>query len=187
MGLARKTRLTAAIFVLCGAPLAIGANSPRGTLPLSAFPKERIAVETRGSFRRSLFEAWRAESVQARSQGLMFVEDAQMRPDQAMIFVYEPPQYVAMWMKNTLLSLDMLFVDAHGCIVYMKERAQPQSLATIEARLPVAVVVELKAGTVALHGIEVGDRVLRVDAGWPRESAACTQIPAAAASRETPP
>jgi uncharacterized membrane protein (UPF0127 family) len=90
-----------------------------------------------------------------------------------MIFVYEPPQYVAMWMKNTVLSLDILFVDHAGCIVTIKERAKPQSLDTIEARRPVALVVELKAGTVAQHGIRAGDRVLRTDAGWPREAGAC--------------
>ena len=144
-----------------------------GVLPLSAFPRERIAVETRASFRRLLFEAWRAESDVARAQGLMYVEDAQMRPDQAMIFLYEPPQRVAMWMKNTLLSLDMLFVDARGCIVTIRERAEPRSLATIDSRVPVVLVVELKAGTVATRGIRVGDRVLRLDAGWPRTGAVC--------------
>ena len=142
-------------------------------LPLNALPRERIAVETR-SIRRQLFEAWRAETPVAREQGLMFVEDREMRPDQAMIFVYDSPQRVAMWMKNTLLSLDMLFVDTRGCIVTITERAQPESLATISSRVPVVVVVELKAGTVADRGIRVGDRVLRIDAGWPRESTACT-------------
>lgn len=141
-------------------------------VPLSAFPRERIAIETHASFRRALFDAWRADSPAAREQGFMFVRDEQVRPDQAMIFVYDPPQYVAMWMKNTLLSLDMLFVDTHGCIVSMKERAQPQSLATIESRKPVTLVVELKAGTIAQHGIAIGDRVLRPDAGWPAVTAA---------------
>ena len=150
------------------------AAAPADVVPLSAFPRERIAIETRASFRRVLFEAWRAESAAARMQGLMFVEDAQMRPDQAMIFVYWPPQHVSMWMKNTLLPLDMLFVDAKGCIVTIKERAQPHSLATIESRAPVVLVVELKAGIVAGRGIRVGDRVLRLDAGWPAGDARCS-------------
>ena len=78
-----------------------------------------------------------------------------------------------MWMKNTLLSLDMLFVDPQGCVVTIKERAQPRSLATIDSRVPVMLVVELKAGTVADRDIRVGDRVVRIDAGWPRGSEAC--------------
>jgi uncharacterized membrane protein (UPF0127 family) len=136
-------------------------------VPLSAFPRERIAIETRASFRRLLFEAWRADSFETRAQGFMFVRDDQVRPDQAMIFVYDPPEYVAMWMKNTLLPLDMLFVDAGGCIVTVRERAKPGSLENIPSGQPTALVVELKAGTVAAHGIKVGDRVLRIDAGWP--------------------
>ncbi len=161
--------------MLCAVlPLTLGA-APAGTVPLSAFPRERIAVETRASFRRHLFEAWRAETPQTREQGFMFVEDGAVRPDQAMIFIYDPPQYVAMWMKNTLLPLDMLFVDQRGCVVTIKQNAKPGDLATIGSRAPVVLVVELKAGTVAAQGIAVGDRVLRLDAGWPPVEQSCKQ------------
>jgi uncharacterized membrane protein (UPF0127 family) len=161
---------------LCAAllPLFAQAGAPAGTVPLSAFPRELIAVETRASIRRHLFEAWRAENVRTQSQGFMFVEDAAVRPDQAMIFVYDPPQYVSMWMKNTLMSLDMLFVDERGCIVRIKENAKPGSLATIASGVPIVLVVELKAGTVASQSIAVGDRVLRLDTAWPAGNAACT-------------
>jgi uncharacterized membrane protein (UPF0127 family) len=169
---ARALALLAAItFAAVLVPAGAGTD-PSSRVPLSSFPRERIAVESQ-SIRRHLFDAWRAESYAAREQGLMFVEDREMRADQAMIFVYEPPQRVAMWMKNTLLSLDMLFVDARGCIVTIKERAQPGSLATIDSKAPVVLVVELKAGTVEQLAIKPGDRVVRVDAGWPRESKAC--------------
>jgi uncharacterized protein len=150
------------------------AGTDRATrVPLSAFPVERIAVETR-SIRRHLFDAWRAESPDAREQGLMFVQDGEMRPDQAMIFVYDPPAFVSMWMKNTLLPLDMLFVDPRGCIVTIKQNARPGSLDTIDSRFPAALVVELKAGVVAASDIRLGDRVVRVDVDWPKESVACT-------------
>jgi uncharacterized protein len=155
-------------------PLAAAA-APAGTVPLSAFPRERIAIETRASFRRLQFEAWRADSPQTRAQGFMFVEDSAVRPDQAMIFVYDPPEQVGMWMKNTLLPLDMLFVDAGGCIVTIKQQAKPGSLATIASREPVALVVELKAGTVASQRIALGDRVLRLDAAWPTQTVTCKQ------------
>jgi len=169
------SRLAARVlFALCAIlPLTLGA-APAGTVPLSAFPRERIAVETRASFRRHLFEAWRADSPQTREQGFMFVEDRKVRRDQAMIFIYDPPQYVAMWMKNTLLPLDMLFVDQRGCVVTIKQNAEPGSLATIESRVPVTLVVELKAGTIAAQGMAIGDRVLRLDAGWPADEVACT-------------
>jgi len=162
------------LFALCALlPLTLGA-APAGTLPLSAFPRERIAVETRASIRRHLFEAWRAETPQTREQGFMFVEDREVRPDQAMIFTYDSPQHVAMWMRNTLLPLDMLFVDVHGCVVTIKQNAQPGSLAEIKSRVPVSLVVEFKAGTVAAQGMAVGDRVRRLDAGWPADDVACT-------------
>jgi uncharacterized membrane protein (UPF0127 family) len=102
----------------------------------------------------------------------MFVRD--IRPDQAMIFVYEPPQYVAMWMKNTLLPLDMLFVDAAGCVVKTVHEARPQSLDKISANASVALVVELKGGTTRTLGIEAGDRVRRPSAGWPSDGLPCT-------------
>jgi len=147
-----------------------GAAVGDALLPLSAFPREQIAVETR-SARRHVFTAWRADTPETRAQGLMFVE--QLAPGQAMIFVYEPPQYVGMWMKNTLIALDMLFVDGRGCVVHVHERAQPGALDTISADGPVTLVVELAGGTAASLGIKAGDRVVRPDAGWPRGSATC--------------
>jgi len=158
-------RLTAASLLLAavwaGAP-ATAANP--GPLPLSAFPREEIVVETRGA-RRYRFDAWRADRPDTRAQGLMFVEH--MREDQAMIFVYEPPQRVGMWMKNTLIPLDMLFVDASGCIAWVKEQATPGSLDTIEPPGRIALVVELLGGSAARQGIARGDRIRRPSANWP--------------------
>jgi hypothetical protein len=64
-----------------------------------------------------------------------------------------------MWMRNTLIPLDMLFVDAQGRIVNIHERAVPESLDTITAAAPVRAVIELNGGTAARLGIAPGDRV----------------------------
>jgi uncharacterized membrane protein (UPF0127 family) len=141
-------------------------------IPLSAFPREALVIETR-SARRHSFEAWRAETPATLQQGLMFVVD--IRPDQAMIFVYEPPQHVTMWMKNTLLPLDMLFVDEAGCVAKTVRDARPRSLDTISADGQIALVVELKGGTAKALGIEAGDRVQRPDANWPDRGLPCTR------------
>lgn len=164
------TAVFLAAFALAGPARA--AEPHQAIMPLSAFPREPIVIETRSAHRHTL-DAWRAETPAAREQGLMFVRE--MRPDQAMIFTYEPPQYVAMWMKNTLLSLDMLFVDESGCVVKAQRQARPESLDTIHADVPVALVVELKGGTTNELGIGVGDRVKRPAAGWPARDLPCTR------------
>ena len=81
-----------------------------------------------------------------------------------------------MWMKNTLLPLDMLFVDEAGCVAKTVRDARPGSLDTISAAdWQIALVVELKGGTTKALGIEAGDRVQRPDANWPDRGLPCTR------------
>ena len=134
-------------------------------LPLGAFPTERLTIATR-SARLLSYKAWRADTDRTRAQGLMYVRE--VPADRAMIFTYSPAQPVAMWMKNTYVPLDMLFVDEHGCVITIAEDTEPLSLDTIYSNYPVVLVVELRAGTVASERIAIGDRVLRPDTGWPR-------------------
>jgi len=65
-----------------------------------------------------------------------------------------------MWMRNTLIPLDILFVDAQGRIINIHQRAVPQSLDLIAAAAPVRAVIELNGGTAARLSIEPGDRVV---------------------------
>lgn len=160
--------LLVVLIALAGEPVAAREDAIR---PLSAFPRERLAIETR-SARRHLFEAWRADTPATRAQGLMFVRE--LRADRAMIFVYHTEQIVGMWMKNTLIPLDMLFVDGSGCIAKVHEHARPGSLESIESGVPVVLVVELAGGTAKSLGISAGDRVLRPDAHWPTAATPCT-------------
>ena len=164
-------RLLAAAALLALAAAGAATARQDAVRPLSSFPRESIAIETRGA-RRHVLEAWRADTPQTRAQGLMFVRG--LRGDQAMIFVYEPAQLVGMWMKNTLIPLDMLFVDDGGCVAKVHERAEPGSLDTIASGVPVVLVVELAAGTARALGVAKGDHVLRPDAGWPRTPRPCT-------------
>ena len=166
-----RTLAAAALLALGLAGAGLSAAREDAVRPLSTFPRERIAVETRGA-RRHVFEAWRADTPATRAQGLMFVRE--MRGDQAMIFLYEPAQWVGMWMKNTLIPLDMLFVDDGGCVVTVHERAEPGSLETIASDVPVVLVVELAGGTARSLGIARGDRVVRPGAGWPDAPRPCT-------------
>lgn len=77
-----------------------------------------------------------------------------------MLFVYgEPQRIVRMWMRNTLIPLDMLFIDARGVIVHLHENAKPRDETVISSRYNVSSVVELNGGMIKKHGISVGDTV----------------------------
>lgn len=90
-------------------------------------------------------------------RGLMFRDT--MADDQGMIFIYEPERPARMWMKNTILSLDMLFIDRQGVIINIVENTTPFSLETIESGGPVRAVLELNAGQADIHSFAIGDRV----------------------------
>jgi uncharacterized membrane protein (UPF0127 family) len=111
---------------------------------LSATGPHRFAVEV-------------AETPAQMEQGLMFRRA--MAPDAGMLFDYKAPTVATMWMRNTLIPLDMLFVDAQGRIVNIHQRAVPQSLDVIAAEAPVRAVIELNGGTAARLGISPGDEV----------------------------
>jgi len=98
-----------------------------------------------------------AETPEQMEQGLMFRRT--MAPDAGMLFDYKTPTVATMWMRNTLIPLDMLFVDGQGRIVNIRQRAVPQSLDIIAAAAPVRAVIELNGGTVARLGIAPGDQV----------------------------
>ena len=83
--------------------------------------------------------------------------------DSGMIFLYDSPREIAMWMKNTILSLDMLFIAEAGRITRIVANTTPMSEATIASRGPVRAVLELLAGAAQRLAIKPGDRV-RLDA-----------------------
>jgi len=98
-----------------------------------------------------------AETPEQMEQGLMFRRT--MAPDAGMLFDYKTPIVATMWMRNTLIPLDMLFVDTQGRIVNIHERAVPESLDVIAAAAPIRAVIELNGGTAARLGIAPGDHV----------------------------
>jgi uncharacterized membrane protein (UPF0127 family) len=90
-------------------------------------------------------------------QGLMFRRS--MAPDAGMLFDFKQPTPVTMWMKNTVIPLDMLFLDTSGRIIDIHERAVPYSTDIIASAAPSRYVIELNGGTVARLGIKLGDQV----------------------------
>lgn len=76
-----------------------------------------------------------------------------------MLFDFDPPREPAMYMKNTLISLDMLFIASDGSIEMIARNAVPGSLRTISAGVPVRAVLEIGGGRAAELGIQPGDTV----------------------------
>jgi uncharacterized membrane protein (UPF0127 family) len=98
-----------------------------------------------------------AKTDEEREHGLMFRTSL---PDgQGMLFDFSPEQNVSMWMKNTLIPLDMIFVRADGRILRIAENTKIQSEDIIPSGGPVRAVVEVIAGTARKYGIQPGDRV----------------------------
>jgi len=97
-----------------------------------------------------------------RQLGLMHRES--LPPDQGMLFVFDRPQRLAFWMKNTLIPLDMIFVRADGSIDRIAENAIPESLDPVVSGGEVAAVLELAGGTAAKLGIDESAKVTWQDA-----------------------
>jgi len=147
------------------AVLAVGivrapAQEPQRPLDLATFPRTTLEIVHRDSSqgqRTYSFQIWVADTPERSAQGLMFVSD--LPESMGMVFPVEPPRVENMWMKNTYIELDMLFIDAHGRITKIIPRAAPLSLQTLSSDTVVAAVLELKGGQAAKLGLSTGDSV----------------------------
>jgi len=140
-------------------PLPACAAQPREQFQpaqLRNFRSTDLTIERRQG--RDTFHVWLALDSAEQQQGLMFIR--RMPADYGMLFLLESPRPMDMWMKNTYLSLDMLFFDQDGRITRIAARATPQSETLISSGGTVAGVLELLAGEAERRGIRAGDRIL---------------------------
>ena len=121
--------------------------------PLSNFPQSTLTIVTPNG-RQHLFNVWVADTDAHREQGLMMVKS--LAPNTGMLFIFDQPEKVQMWMKNTLIPLDMLFIDSTGRIDSIAEKTQPMSLTIISAKKPVIAVLEIAGGVATKNGINAG-------------------------------
>ncbi|MBI3505479.1 MAG: DUF192 domain-containing protein [Proteobacteria bacterium] len=136
--------------------LAVAAAPAAAQNPNVRFEKSEMTVESGG--KKHKFTVEFADNDERRTVGLMFRR--QMAADAGMLFDFKRDAPVAMWMRNTLIPLDMLFADREGVVRHIQERAVPLSEAIISSDEPVRAVVELNGGTVARLGLKVGDRLV---------------------------
>jgi uncharacterized membrane protein (UPF0127 family) len=127
---------------------------------LTAFPHSALDIQTQAG--KQHFDIWVADTPQRSEQGLMFVRS--LPAASGMLFPLEHPGVMRMWMKNTLIPLDMLFIDVHGEIIYIQHNATPQSEAIITTPsmvvTPVKAVLELAGGECERRHIQQGDWVI---------------------------
>ncbi len=118
------------------------------------FEKDTLTIFTLNGAAHK-FDIELAISSEQKAQGLMYRK--KMPSDAGMLFIYGDENDVMMWMKDTYLPLDMLFLNAKGKIVFIEENTTPLSTRTISSGQNVIGVLELNAGTALRLGIKVGD------------------------------
>jgi len=133
-----------ALAVLLPAPLEAAMRTERLWLVTAAGHETPIDVEI-------------ADDPQEKQVGLMFRTDL---PDgKGMLFPYESPREVTMWMHNTYIPLDMVFIRPDGVVHRIETRAEPMSERIISSQGPVNAVLELAGGAAERLGLKAGDRV----------------------------
>jgi uncharacterized membrane protein (UPF0127 family) len=151
-------RLFAPLFVLLLAfGLATGCKAqPAQLIELDAFPKGTLDIQ--GAKQTHHFDIWIAQTSAQQQQGLMFVRD--LAEDHGMLFIAEKPRVFNMWMMNTYIPLDMVFIGADGRIAKIAERTTPHSTAIVSSDVAVGAIVELKGGEAARRALRAGDKVV---------------------------
>jgi uncharacterized protein len=152
----KRNWIAIVLAVVAGALLPTGIVSA-DTEPLFQFPQSTLSIHTAAGHDVK-FKIWTADQPSRQEQGLMFVRE--LDDHAGMLFVFPASQRITMWMKNTYISLDMLFLDSRGRIDYIAARTKPLTLDLIEAPRPVTAVLELKGGVTERLGIHIGDTVL---------------------------
>ena len=124
-----------------------------------SFPISSLEIDS--GEKRHRFTIELAVTPEQKMRGLMFRKH--LDPDKGMLFDYGSPQEISMWMKNTYISLDMIFIRADGRILRIAENTEPMSTKIISSRGLARGVLEVIAGTAQKYGIQPGDRVGQVE------------------------
>ena len=146
----RLLKIILVLFFLTPASAHLKPSSPQVcVLPI------HLTVESSGVVHA--FEVELATTLDQQRTGLMYREN--MADDHGMLFYYPVPQHVSFWMKNTYISLDLVFIRQDGTIAHIAHDATPLSLAQIRSGHEVTGVLELNGGLAAKLGIVEGDVV----------------------------
>ena len=134
-------------------PPALEAQSDRH--PVSGLEIIDVAVDT--GEERIVFKTELADTPEAQTRGLMF--RTELADDEAMIFPSKTPEVRSFWMRNTPISLDIIFVGTDGRITNIAENTEPYSLESLPSAGLASAVLEIRGGLSRELGIEPGDAV----------------------------
>jgi uncharacterized protein len=123
--------------------------------PAFAMRRETLKLHTAAAVRTIDIEI--ADTVQEKAQGLMF--RTSLADNQGMLFFYDVPQEITMWMRNTYIPLDMVFIRADGIVHRIEARTEPLSETIIGSRGEVSACLELAGGAAERLGLKPGDKV----------------------------
>ena len=119
--------------------------------------QDKLTIEPAGGGAGHTFDIQIAKTDQEKALGLMF--RTKLGDAEGMLFSYPAPRTLSMWMRNTYISLDMLFIRPDGTIARIEERAEPLSDRVIESGSAVSAVLEIAGGGASRLGIKPGDKV----------------------------
>lgn len=142
--------LMVALALLVGGGLTLAATPARAA-------KSAELIIAMKSGRQARINAEVVDTPAAREQGLMFRDHLAL--DAGMLFVFDRQAEVQFWMRNTLIPLDMLFIDSAGVIRHIHPRAIPHDETPISSQVPVRYVLEVNGGVAAMLGVQEGDHV----------------------------
>jgi uncharacterized protein len=148
--------LTTTVLAMLLASVSAHAQIESPQLELNSFPQSGLSIHSAQGEQK--FAIWTAATPQQQMQGLMFVRD--LPADRGMLFTEQQPRVASMWMKNTYVPLDMLFIDARGKIVKIIAMTKPFSLEVLSSGVPIKAVLELRGGEAKRRHIHIGDVVI---------------------------
>lgn len=134
----------------------VGAATTEPTVAQAELSRSPLMITDRNGGKHE-FSVEVAKTDRQREVGEMFRKD--IPADRGMLFLWPQPQAIDMWMRHTLVPLDIVFIDADGRIQAIAENAVPQSEAHIPGHGEAAAILELQGGVTEKLGIEVGNRV----------------------------
>jgi uncharacterized membrane protein (UPF0127 family) len=138
---------------LAAALLAVSALLPAPPAWAASFGTLEIATKSGVH----IFSVEMATTGEEKQKGLMYRKE--LADGKGMLFDFSPEQQISMWMKNTYISLDMIFIQADGRILRIAENTEPESTRVISSGGLARGVLEVPAGTAQKYGIAPGDRV----------------------------